>query len=95
MALRVIVVLCVAAAVAVETKPLLFEKSLSDLFPDRGQVRIVHRPGGAGVAETPNVEVVVAHVNADGTLATACVGTAQAARDFMSGKTKPAAAAKE
>ena len=54
------------------------------------------KPGGIVMADPPNAAAIyVARVNSDGTIATACVATEQAARDFMSGKKKPAGPEKE
>ena len=68
---------------------------LSALFPVADRVRITVAADGMQTADAPNVEVLVARVNGDGTIATACVGTEEAARDFMSGKKKPAGPEKE
>jgi len=58
-------------------------------------LRIIAGPKGMQTADAPNVEVLVARVNTDGTIATACVGTEEAARDFMSGRKKLAGPEKE
>lgn len=69
---------------------------LGEIFPAAATVRVTRAPDGMVTIEPPApIVVLVARVNADGTISTACAGTEQAARDFMSGKTKPAGAEKE
>ena len=62
---------------------------------NRIATRATTAPKGMQVADAPNMGIYVARVNADGTLATACVGTPEAAREFLSGKKKAAGPEKE
>jgi hypothetical protein len=81
-------------AALAEADRIATETPLSALFGP-ATVRIESGPGGMQIADAPNAEVFVARVNSDGTISTACVGTEEAARDFMSGKKKAAGPEKE
>ena len=76
-------------AIALDLLTLRPELSLSDLFSSVGQAPSGIRDDGSLDASIPSVDVIVARVDADGRLVTACFHDEDSAKAFLEAKRRP------